>query len=189
MAKRNVVTPSSAGANPSLAATRTPCSAATAVKLVELLKLTEQQAQFLLNLEEATEDQIAEAKKVNLPAIGAAFSAAMVAAIFGEPGLAMNVDKVSAEKAAERVSLCNQALSPFSDLSDKASASAKVDAGVLFALELEIFKQLQAKSEVDKTVATRFAPIFAYHHHRYPGRGGKKAGSEQDQAPAAPNKA
>ncbi|MBS2028759.1 MAG: hypothetical protein JST54_12730 [Deltaproteobacteria bacterium] len=189
MAKRNVVKASGAGSNVSAAAAAAPCSASTAAKLIAKLGLTEQQAQMLLEAEEPSADQLAEAAKVNLPAIAAAFSAGTMAAVLAEPGLSTKIDKSDAKAAAARVNLCNDALAPFGELTGRVTAAAKLDAGLLEEFESQVFKQLSARAEVDDGVKKRFAALFAYHHHRFPGRGGKKAGTDQSQAPAAPNKA
>ena len=87
MAKNNVVKPSGAGRNVVPAAAKAPCTPSTAAKLVAKLGLTEQQAQMLLDVEEPSADQLAEAAKVNLPSIAAAFSAGTMAAVLAEPGL------------------------------------------------------------------------------------------------------
>ena len=87
------------------------------------------------------------------------------------------------------MNLCNDALAPFGELTGRVTAAAKLDAGLLEEFESQVFKQLSARAEVDDGVKKRFAALFAYHHHRFPGRIGKKPSSGGPGGGNQPSKA
>jgi hypothetical protein len=147
----------------------TPATADTARKLVEKLGLTEREAQALLAVDPPTDAQVQEAAKVNLHAIGAAFSAATVTAINADKKLTSPVAGDALSSAALHVRTMSSASDKLQAMDRAAHASSRVEANALANVEKAIVPEIRARANVDASVKETFAAILAYHHARNPG--------------------
>jgi hypothetical protein len=139
---------------------------------VKKLGLTEREAQAILATTEYTDAEVAQALRVNIHAISAAFSESTVAAIVADKKLDTPIGLPKLEADALHVRTLAGASDKLLAANGQLHAAARVEASALQKVESVLVPQLRARATVDSTLKNTFAPIFAYHHAAHPGHHG-----------------
>jgi len=153
----------------------TPISAATAAKVCAALNLSEREGQAMLSLSPVSDEEVAAALRVNIHALGAAFSESTVAAITADKKLDLPVTSQELVDDSEHVRVLAGASDKLRVLDGELHAAARVEASALQRVESKLLPQLRARAAVDAKLRDTFAALFAYHHAKNPGHHGHAA--------------
>ena len=159
-------------------------TAATAQKLCNAMGITEDDAESLLSLQAPSPDELAEAAKVSLPAMAAAFSETLTETLVTDKKFELPRSATEITEAATRVRTLAHLESALGDQYDAVHAAGRQDCTLLAEVAAAVMPQLLARIKTNRAVKNSYASLLAYWHQRFPGHRAAHATPAPSPAPA-----